>query len=154
MSPRRPYILRALYDWLLDNQLTPLLVVNAEYIGTIIPTEFVQEGRIVLNIAPNATANFSMSQTEIEFSARFSGVPRQVYVPMGAIMAIYARENGAGMMFDTEPGYEQEEHALAQKNIKTPLQLLDDTAKNNNNLNGNDKPPTPPKGRPSLRVVK
>lgn len=156
MSPRRPYILRAFYDWLLDNQLTPYLVVNAEYVGTIIPMEFVQDGQIVLNIAPQAVGNFLMSRNEVQFSARFSGIPRQVYVPMGAIMAIYARENGAGTMFESEPGYEQEEHSSGQEKTKPTIQLVDEPEKHNNssNFSGNDEPPQPPKGRPALRVVK
>lgn len=156
MSPRRPYILRAFYDWLLDNQLTPYLVVNAEYVGTIIPMEFVQDGQIVLNIAPQAVGNFLMSRNEVQFSARFSGIPRQVYVPMGAIMAIYARENGAGTMFESEPGYEQDERPIGKEKTKPTIQLVDESEKqnNNNNFSENDEPPQPPKGRPALRVVK
>lgn len=156
MSPRRPYILRAFYDWLLDNQLTPYLVVNAEYVGTIIPMEFVQDGQIVLNIAPQAVGNFLMSRNEVQFSARFSGIPRQVYVPMGAIMAIYARENGAGTMFESEPSYEQEEHSIGQEKTKPAIQLVDEPEKHkkHSDFSENDEPPQPPKGRPALRVVK
>lgn len=96
MSARRPYMLRAVYEWLVDNQLTPHLVVDAEAPGCKVPWEFVKEGQIVLNIAPDAVGNLQLMNDCVEFNARFSGKPQRVYVPMIAVSALYARENGAG----------------------------------------------------------
>lgn len=112
MTPSRPYILKALYDWLLDNELTPHLVVNAEEDNVSVPREFVDDGQIVLNINPSAVRDFYMGDDAVAFNARFSGQPMDIYVPMRAIMAIYAKESGQGMGFGSEPGadiYLQEE---------------------------------------------
>ena len=99
MTPNRPYLLRAFFDWIVDNQCTPHLVVDATYPRVVIPTQFVQDGQIVLNISPGAVAQFSMDNHEISFNARFGGQPMQVRVPIGAVLAIYARENGEGTVF-------------------------------------------------------
>ncbi len=104
--PKRPYLLRAYYDWLCDNDFTPFLVVDAEYPNVDVPMEYVQDGQIVLNLSPRATGNFVLGDKAIEFDARFQGVTRHIYVPMGAAAAIYARENGDGVMFEPETAYE------------------------------------------------
>lgn len=106
LSPRRPYLLRAFYDWLLDNQLTLHLVVDVSLPGVMVPMEFARDGQIVLNIASRAVGGLELADDSVRFNARFGGVPRQVYVPMAAVLAIYARENGAGAMFEPEPAYE------------------------------------------------
>lgn len=106
MTPRRPYLVRAMYEWLLDNQLTPHLAVDADYPGCQVPWQFVQDGQIILNISPTAVTNFTADNEAVQFNARFSGNPHRVIVPMGAILAMYARENGAGSMFEPEPYYE------------------------------------------------
>ncbi|OZB06961.1 MAG: ClpXP protease specificity-enhancing factor [Idiomarina sp. 34-48-12] len=106
MTPRRPYLVRAMYEWLLDNQLTPHLAVDADYPGCQVPWQFVQDGQIILNISPTAVTNFTADNDAVQFNARFSGNPHRVIVPMGAILALYARENGAGSMFEPEPYYE------------------------------------------------
>lgn len=106
MTPRRPYLVRAVYEWILDNQLTPHLVVDADYPGCQVPWQFVQDGQIILNISPTAVTNFVADNDAIQFNARFSGSPHRVIVPMGAVMALYARENGAGSMFEAEAAYE------------------------------------------------
>ncbi|ASK34882.1 ClpXP protease specificity-enhancing factor [Alloalcanivorax mobilis] len=100
MTSNRPYLIRAIHEWICDNGLTTHLAVNAGYPGTEVPQEFVQDGQIVLNIAPRAVTAFSADNTEICFSARFGGVPRQIRVPVDAVMAVFARENGQGMAFD------------------------------------------------------
>jgi len=105
LTPRRPYLLRAFYDWLLDNELTPHLVVDATLPQVAVPQQYVQDGQIVLNIAPRAVMAFSMDHHAVSFNARFGGSPFQVYIPMAAILAIYARENGAGTVFEPEPAY-------------------------------------------------
>ncbi len=103
MKSSRPYLARALYEWLLDNELTPYLVVDATQPGVEVPRQFVQNGQIVLNAAPTAVRDLFMENQAIGFSARFGGQPMQVMIPIPALIAIYARENGAGMVFGHEP---------------------------------------------------
>lgn len=155
MRPQRPYLLRAFYDWLLDSQLTPHIVVNANYYDVEVPLEFVRDGQIILNIAPQAVSHFEMNNEAVSFNARFGGVPRQVYVPMGALLAIYARENGAGTMFQMEDFYNDEESSHESDSTEKPkvvMQLVEDN--DDSSPSDDDEPPQPPKGRPSLRVVK
>jgi stringent starvation protein B len=106
LTPNRPYLLRAYYEWLMDNQLTPHVVVDAYVPGTQVPQQYVKDGQIVLNITESAVGNLQITNEFIEFSARFGGVPQQVLLPMAAIIAIYARENGAGTVFDLEESYQ------------------------------------------------
>ncbi|MDP2560681.1 ClpXP protease specificity-enhancing factor [Psychrobium sp. 1_MG-2023] len=108
MGPNRPYLLRAFYQWLLDNDCTPHLVVNADIPGVQVPLEHVKDGQIVLNIAPHAIGDIEMSNERVIFSARFGGKPFELIIPMAAVLAIYARENGAGTMFEDEPFYHQQ----------------------------------------------
>ena len=103
MTPKRPYLLRALYDWIVDNQLTPHLVVDATIVGTKVPQQFVNDGQITLNISPSAVVGLQLLDDEIRFNARFGGQPMEVIVPMTAALALFARENGAGAMFEAEP---------------------------------------------------
>lgn len=106
-TAKRPYLLRAYYDWLLDNNFTPYLVVNADYNGVEVPVEYIKDGQIVLNLSPNAVGNLNLGNQTIQFSARFQGVARNIVVPLGAALAIYARENGDGVMFEEEAVYNQ-----------------------------------------------
>ena len=106
-SPKRPYLLRAYYDWLVDNSFTPYLVVDATYLGVNVPVEYVKDGQIVLNLSANATGNLQLTNDFIQFNARFKGVSRELYIPMGAALAIYARENGDGVMFEPEEIYDE-----------------------------------------------
>lgn len=106
MTPSRPYLVKALYEWLLDNELTPHVMVDAEQSAASVPREFVEDGRIVLNILPSAVRDFYMGEDAIAFNARFSGQPMDIYIPMSAVLAVYARENGQGMGFGSEPGAE------------------------------------------------
>ncbi|CAA6806927.1 MAG: Stringent starvation protein B [uncultured Thiotrichaceae bacterium] len=99
MTSSKPYILRAIYEWLLDNDMTPHLLVDANVEEVLVPTQFVQDGRIILNIAPSAVQSLSLENSDVTFSARFSGKPFNLYLPMGAILGIYAKENGQGTMF-------------------------------------------------------
>lgn len=100
ITPTRPYMVRALYQWIEDNALTPYLMVDATADNVQIPREHVQDGRIVLNIASRATGNMSMENDYIHFSARFGGVSQEIWVPLQAVMGIYAKENSQGMFFD------------------------------------------------------
>lgn len=103
MTSSRPYLARAIYEWILDNQCTPYALVDATLPGVQVPTNFVKDGRIVLNLSPTATAGLLISDRELTCNARFGGVPMELRVPMAAMLGIYARENGRGMMFEAEP---------------------------------------------------
>lgn len=140
MKPSRPYIVKALYDWLLDSDLTPHLLVDANAADVTIPLQFVEEGQIVMNINPSAVRNFYMDDQAISFNARFSGQPMDVYIPMKALLAIYARENGQGMGFGGEPGIEaylEEQMSEVEVSVDTEMEVK----------KGKQK-------RPSLKVVK
>ena len=101
---RRPYLIRAIYDWCVDNGHTPHLLVAADYPGVNVPMQFVQEGRITLNLSPMAVQALNIEDDPIWFSARFSGRPFDVIVPPGAVLAVFARENGEGLVFgEVEP---------------------------------------------------
>lgn len=129
MTSRRPYVLRALYEWIVDNNLTPHVLVNAMYADVEVPQDYVKDGQIVLNIAPNAAQGLLLGNDVITFSARFRKIPTDVSVPIGAVMGIYARENGQGMMFDDGSGAPEPD---------------------GDGPNEGDRP----QGRPSLKVVK
>jgi len=104
MTSNRPYLLRALYEWITDNGLTPHVLVDAGYDGVDVPSHAIQQGKVVLNIASSATENLQLENDTIFFKARFSGQPYPITVPMAAVIAIYARENGQGMMFAQDDG--------------------------------------------------
>jgi stringent starvation protein B len=106
MTSNRPYLLRALYQWITDNGMTPHILVDAELEGVQVPDHTVQKGKVVLNVSAGATEQLLLDNDSISFKARFSGAPHNIMVPMIAVIAIYARENGQGMMFaqdDTPP---------------------------------------------------
>jgi stringent starvation protein B len=92
--------MRALYEWILDNDCTPYILVDAEQTGVDVPRQYVKDGQIVLNISPAAVIELEIENDAVHFNGRFGGVPVDVYVPMHAVMGIYARENGQGMVFD------------------------------------------------------
>ena len=129
MTSNRPYLLRALYAWINDNGLTPHVLIDAESDGVDVPDHAIQKGKVVLNIAAGATENLQLENETIFFKARFSGKPYNISVPMAAVIAIYARENGQGMMF-------------AQEDDPTPPPVG----------GSDDPPPSPP--RSHLKVVK
>lgn len=103
MTPSKPYLIRAIYDWLVDNELTPYIVVDAHMEGVQVPVQYIdEEGRIVLNISPRACRGLHLENDRIVFSARFAGIVHQIFVPPLAVQAVYAKENGRGMVFDDE----------------------------------------------------
>ena len=102
MTSTRPYLIRALYEWIEDNGLTPHILVNAELPGVEVPKQHVREGQIVLNINPAAVHDLRLGNESIEFNARFGGIARTVRIPVTTVLAIYARENGQGMAFGEE----------------------------------------------------
>lgn len=104
LTPSRPYLVRALHQWILDNQCTPYVLVDTGMPNVSVPEEFVENGQIVLNISPAAVKDLLMDDEGVSFNARFGGVPMAVFVPTISILAIYAKENGEGMMFGNEAG--------------------------------------------------
>lgn len=102
MTSNRPYLLRAFYDWIIDNQCTPHLQVDAGYPGTLVPQQYVADGQIVLNIATRAVNGFAMDNEAIRFTTRFGGVPTEIFIPIAAVLRIFARENGQGIVFPPE----------------------------------------------------
>ena len=138
MTSSRPYLVRALYEWIVDNDCTPHMLVNVDHPGVQVPAGFASEGQIVLNVAPSAVRHLQMNNEAISFEGRFGGVPHSLHVPSAAVMAIYARENGQGMVSEIEP---------------TPP---DDDAPDNGSAGDESSgaPRPAPAGRPSLKVVK
>lgn len=108
MSPTRPYLVRAFYDWIIDNGMTPYLLVDARVAGVRVPAAYVKDGRIVLNVAPAAVTDLDLGVDAVIFGARFAGVAQTICLPVASIMAIYARENGQGMFFSDEDGADGE----------------------------------------------
>ena len=146
MTSHRPYLLRALYEWISDNGMTPHLLVDATRPGVRVPPHTINDGKVVLNIAARAVAHLSMDNDSVAFTARFAGVSHAVIVPVSAVLAIYARENGQGMALPednapAEPGDETGNDAADAGDQSPP----DD---------GGDEPPPAPKRGPHLRIVK
>jgi len=102
VNSSRPYLLRAINEWLIDNDLTPHLLVNAEHKDALVPLDYVDEGKIVLNLSPSAIQQLVMDNDAISFNARFGGKATNIYIPIEACMALYAKENGKGMVFNEE----------------------------------------------------
>jgi stringent starvation protein B len=104
MTSHRPYLLRALYEWIADNGMTPHILVDAQHPGVQVPTHAVKDGRVVLNIAERAVAKLQLDNESVRFTARFGGVSHPVSVPIAAVLAIYARETGQGMALPDDVG--------------------------------------------------
>ena len=124
MTSSVPYLIRAINEWILDNQYTPYLIVDATMEEASVPLEYVKEGQIVLNISPSAIRDLVMTNEHVMFNGRFGGVAHEIYVPISAVLGIIAKENGEGMWFPREEESPQPE------------------------------PPEPKKGPPSLKVIK
>lgn len=165
LTARRPYLLRAIYEWLLDNNLTPHLVVNINRPGVKVPLEHAQGGQITLNIAPRAVHELKLGNEEIRFHARFGGVSHEIVVPLAAAMAIYARENGVGSVLEPERAYEleieentDENGDGAQRKESSQIRIIEGDKQETEGTDPDDDPPpseTPPRGKsPLLRVVK
>lgn len=102
MIPKRSYLLKAAYEWVVDSEMTPYLLVDATEANVVVPTQFVQDGKIVLNVSMNAVRHLLMDGDAVSFEARFGGKPMQVFVPIKAALALYAKENGDGLFFPEE----------------------------------------------------
>lgn len=138
MTPSKPYLMRALYEWIVDNQCTPYMLVDVRASGVMVPEGYSDEGRMVLNLAPTAIRNFVINNEAVSFEARFGGTPHQLFVPVQAVLAVYAQENGQGMFFEPEQLSEHDAGESSEQEAVT------------------EPKPEPPKpdGRPSLRIVK
>ena len=134
MTSSRPYLIRAIYQWIADNGMTPHLLVDVGIEGVVVPVEHVQNGKIILNIAPMAISGLVLGDTEVTFNARFSGKSQGLYIPVEAVLAVYAKENGQGMMFSEDDG------AVSSSD-------------GDDDHDPEDPDPNKPK-RPALRVVK
>jgi stringent starvation protein B len=137
MTSNQPYLLRAFYDWIVDNDLTPHLVVDATVSGVQVPQEHVKDGQIVLNVSPSACAKLVINDFEVTFEARFNGAARSLVVPCAAVQAIYAKENGAGTLFTAEEIAAEQSDSEEIESSTTEIE-----------------PTKPEKKKPTLTIVK
>jgi stringent starvation protein B len=119
MTTSRPYFVRAIHEWIIDNEMTPHLLVDMEGAGVEVPAQQGQNGKIVLNISPSAVEGLNLGNDAIGFRARFGGIATEVYVPLDSILAIYAKENGRGMVFSDE-GDDPEPDETGGKSTRRP----------------------------------
>lgn len=141
LIPTKPYMLRAMHEWCVDNSLTPHLVVVVNN-RTRVPMAYVKDGEIVLNINYSATKDLHMDNESVVFSARFGGVSQNIYVPMDAVRGIFARENGQGMFFELEDAADAEAQAADEEQASIADVSPEDSSKNRNNK------------KPTLTIVK
>ena len=152
MTSNQPYLFRAIYDWIVDNGATPYVLVDATGAHVKVPQQSIQNGQIVLNIAPQAVTNYQADESALSFSARFSGVAQQIYIPIQHILAIYAAENGQGMVFSQE----FETNEAAETNDNQPLAEVDPDNQTGT-VATDDKPSDKDKAKQSksfLKVIK
>ncbi len=102
MTPSRPYLIRAMYEWIVDNGMTPHILADTSSEQVKVPRQFEEDGKIVLNIGPTAVQSLDLGRDAVRFDARFVGKPMTVVIPIESVLAIYTRENGQGMMFAEE----------------------------------------------------
>lgn len=132
MTSHRPYMIRALNEWILENNCTPYILVNAYAKEVQVPQNYVKDGQIVLNISPIAIQDLIITNVGIEFNGRFGGIPTRVYVPTQAVLGIYAKENGQGMIFDTDdpipeppsPGRKKKEPGEKPRSTRPSLRVV------------------------------
>ncbi len=117
MKSSKPYLVRALYEWILDNDTTPYILVDTGIDQVLVPPGIANDGKVVLNLAPAAIENLEMTNEHVSFSARFNGVAENIYCPITSLLAIYARENGEGMMF---PAEESDDTPAESDDAETP----------------------------------
>jgi len=151
MTSRRPYLLRAMYEWIADNGMTPHLLVDASRPGVRVPAFAVNDGKVVLNVADRAVAALEMGNEEISFTARFGGVSHQVRVPIGAVLLIYARETSQGMALPDEALGSPTAAAEVEEDLDGDADGGDDGGDSGGD--GGERTP-PPKRGGHLRVVK
>lgn len=156
----KPYLIRALHEWITDNGMTPHLLVDATVDGVVVPATAINEGRVVLNVAYRAVMGFRVDDEYVSFSARFNGVSQEVWVPIKAVMAIYARENGQGMAIPDDPYDATMDAELTmgeqaiEEVVKESKPTLSSVPSDDDSTPPDDTPPTSPKKGGHLRVVK
>jgi len=152
MTSNKPYIVRAFYQWISDNQLTPYIAVDVNVYGVLVPMAYVTEGQIVLNVSMSAVGSISLGDHAIELSARFGGKLEHIVVPYGAIAAIYAKENGAGTSLAIEHTEPEESSEISTEKPKglSSVGTESSSADKGKSASGSTKP----KGKPSLKVIK
>lgn len=157
MTSMKPYLIRAMYEWMADNYLTPHLVVDTEEEGVEVPEAYIRDGKIVLNIAMDAVRNLELGNEWISFSARFSGRSMMIHIPIKAVQVIYAKENGQGLPFPPEMDEEIEpiDNTAAPARTERQFSVVDSETQaespKEEPVEANDNRP---RGRPSLKVVK
>ena len=149
MTSNRPYLLRAIYDWISDNGLTPHILVDASKPGVRVPPHTIRDGRVVLNLAMRAVANLELGNERVRCLARFGGASHVIDLPLDAVIAIYAQENGQGMMLPPEAAATV---SAPEESGTAPSQNAASPAIQPGESSPTDKPP--PKGPPKLRVIK
>jgi stringent starvation protein B len=153
MTSHRPYLLRALYEWIADNDMTPHLLVDATRPGVRVPAHTVQDGKVVLNIAARAVAHLDMDNDAVAFTARFGGVSHAVIVPVDAVLAIYARETGQGMALPDD-GSAQAPGADAPASVESVPHDVGSAGDGSPDDTPPAGDPPPKRGGPHLRIVK
>ncbi|KGJ91230.1 ClpXP protease specificity-enhancing factor [Colwellia psychrerythraea] len=151
MSSNKPYIVKAFYEWISDNDLTPYIMVDVNVYGVLVPMNYVADGQIVLNIAGSAVGTIALGDKTINFSARFGGKLEHITVPYGAIGAIYAKENGAGTSLPIEHPAEDEDD-LVDEVPEKPKSTLSSVASTGSEKDKSNKPKG--KSKASLKIIK
>src|SRR5580698_6365371 len=136
MLSNKPYLIRAFYEWIVDSQSTPLLVVDATQPRCNVPLEYVENGEIILNVSPDAIRDLKVTRNLVEFKASFSGIAHLISVPVRAVLAVYAEENGQGMFFDLES--EEETDWVDEADTSLTPQVAETSA--NNNISDKKRP--------------
>ena len=150
LTSNKPYLLNAIYDWVVDNNATPHVVLFADNPEVLVPQQFVENGKIILNISPTAAQNLIIDKDGLSFNARFGGKPFSIYAPMNAVMALYASETGEGMSFDIEAEVEE----AASSPPKRPEAVDDSTKVDKADVPNKNTKSRKKSKRPSLKVVK
>lgn len=153
MTSNKPYLVKAFYNWISDNDLTPYIVVDVSVYGVLVPMSYVNDGQITLNISSSALGTISMGNDMIEFSARFGGKLEHICVPYGAIAAIYAKENGAGTSLPIEHT-DDVEKANTPVNKLVSVSAIKQSTENDNQSSKSQIITKKAKGKPSLKVIK
>ncbi len=149
MSSNKPYLVKAFYEWISDNDLTPYIMVDVNVYGVLVPMNYVADGQIVLNVASSAVGTIALGDNTIEFSARFAGKLEHITIPYGAIGAIYAKENGAGTSLPIEhPNIEEDD---IEEVVEKPKSSLSSVAATGSEK---DKSKSKSKTKPTLKIIK
>jgi len=144
LPSNKPYLLRAIYEWIVDNNATPHVALFAEHPDVLIPEQFVEDGKIILNISPTAAQGLLIENESLSFSARFGGKPFNIYAPISAVLALYASESGEGLSFDIEPI-----DTPPKDPSPTPVEGISSEGDKSKSTKGSKK-----SKRPSLKIVK